>query len=504
MSSAPALGGSADICPVTPKGNSSSEATKNKSSISITPSSSSSSASSSSALRDEYGAMDSSGSSYVVDSLLLDSGETLREAMVRYKTFGKLNTIKDNVVVVCHALTGNASLDSWWGSLLGPGKAFDTEKYFVVCANVLGSCYGTCSPLSINPETGKPYGVDFPHVTIRDCVRLHGKMLREALNLDSVLCVVGGSMGGMQALEWSLLQPVKVNSIVVLSSGGRHSPWQIAVSELQRQAIVADPKWQCGRYDPESPPSNGLAVARQIAMVSYRTHSTYETKFGRRLQQEAHEAVLKKNKLRNSPTSSHRGSSKKNGGDGDGGHDGSNSSSNNNDESGNNNKNSRCGCMERKGEEFQVESYLHYQGQKFLKRKFDANCYVTLTQMMDSHDVARGRGEYLTTLNSISQPAMVIGISSDVLYPVSEQEELHKYLGNSEFHVIDSEEGHDGFLLEQSQIGPLIAQFMDRQSRNLKFSHFEKVQCSMQEEIELLKKQNSELLSQMSKLLNNS
>lgn len=202
-----------------------------------------------STMKDEYGKMDSSGETFTVDEFLLEGGDILRGAQVRYSSFGNLNEKKDNVLVVCHALTGNSRLDQWWGGLLGPGLPFDTDKYFIICANVLGSCYGSSGPTSINPDTGDMWGKQFPKVTIRDTVRIHMRMVSEYIGASHVACVVGGSMGGMQALEWALLGGSFVKSVVVIGCGASHTAWQIAISETQRQAIYADPKWRGGDID---------------------------------------------------------------------------------------------------------------------------------------------------------------------------------------------------------------------------------------------------------------
>lgn len=340
------------------------------------------------AMKDEYGAMDSSGETYTAPRFKLESGIELLDVHVRYNCFGQLNDKKDNVIVVCHALTGNSRLDQWWGSLLGNRLAFDTSKYLVVCANVLGSCYGTTGPNSIDPATGMKYGNAFPDVTIRDTVSLHMEMVRNSIGASSIECVVGGSMGGMQALEWTLIGKKYVKSAIVIGCGAHHTAWQIGISETQRQAIYADPNWNNGNIDINNPPSKGLAVARQIAMISYRTAKAYHNKFGREV-------------------------------DSSTGH-------------------------------FQTRKYLEYQGIKFLDR-FDSVTYVKLTEQMDSHDIGRDRGGIESALNSIDSRVMVMGIDSDILYPIYEQEQLSKHIKNSQFYVIKSNEGHDGFLLEQSQ-----------------------------------------------------
>ena len=340
--------------------------------------------------------MDSSGQVYIAKDFQLESGEVLPEAKACYNVFGRLNEQKDNLMVVCHALTGNARVDQWWGTLLGPGKALDTSKHMVVCANVLGSCYGSTGPTSINPATNKAYGISFPEVTIRDTVRLHMEMVKEALGAPSVLCVVGGSMGGMQALEWGLLGEDYVKNCVVIGCGAAHSAWQIGISETQRQAIYADPHWREGDIDPANPPVSGLAVARQIAMLSYRTAKGYASKFGREKDAEGR---------------------------------------------------------------WQVRKYLEYQGHKF-KDRFDAISYIKITEQMDTHDVGRGRGGLDAALGGMKPRVLVMGMDSDVLYPLEEQIELAAKIPRSTFQVIQSLDGHDGFLLEHEQVNASILQFL--------------------------------------------
>jgi len=265
--------------------------------------------------------------------------------------------------------------------------------------------------MSRDPATGQVYGPRFPHVTIRDTVRLHMRMLKEAVGVRSVASVVGGSMGGMQALEWAFLGlsgggsrgaeagesgESFVKSAVVIACGARHTAWQIGISETQRQAIYADPNWQGGAFDPAAPPVQGLAVARQIAMFSYRTSHGFENKFGRARAEDGR---------------------------------------------------------------YEVRRYLEYQGQKFLSR-FDALTYVRLTEKMDSHDVGRDRGGVDAALRSLRIPVLVIGIDSDVLYPLHEQEEMAGLIPMGELKVVQSRNGHDAFLLEQQQVGGAIAQFL--------------------------------------------
>jgi homoserine O-acetyltransferase/O-succinyltransferase len=378
-------------------------------------------------MKDEYGAMDDSGLTYIYDGdFVLENGQVLPNAQLRYQTYGKLNEQRDNVVVVCHALTGNASLHKWWGDLLGPHRAFCTEKYFIVCCNILGSCYGSTCPLSINPATNQPYGMDFPDVSVQDTVRIQLLMLQNHLKVNSIKCVIGGSFGGMQAVEFAVQAGSQqaeftdhrdgnpfLRSFVPIACGAQHTAWQIAISEVQRQAIYKDPNWKSGNH---MEARDGLEIARQLGMISYRTPKGYVEKFGRGKQQN------------DSPEY------------------GSNAAWN-------------------------VKSYLEYQGVKFLQR-FDPITYVKMTEQMDSHDVARGRGagsssgdgSIATTVESVLAqveiPGMVLGIDSDVLYPLSEQEYMAKALPNGCLKVIHSDDGHDGFLLEQEQVGNHIINFL--------------------------------------------
>lgn len=322
--------------------------------------------------------------------LPLDSGAVLTDVPIAYQSWGALNAHGDNAVIVCHALTGNTAADVWWGPLIGPGAALDTDRYFVVCLNVLGSPYGSASPVSVRPETGERYGPEFPVATIRDTVRAH-RLALEQLGVRRAAFALGGSMGGMQALEWAF-EGDFVEGVVPIAVGGRHSSWCIGFSEAQRQAIYADADWKEGRYDEQ--PRRGLAAARMIAMLSYRSRASFEDRFGR---------------------------SRQDGADG----------------------------------LYSVESYLRYQGEKLVDR-FDANCYIHLTKQMDTHDVAKGRGSYEEVLGSVEKPALVVGIDSDVLYPVEEQEELARLMPNARLDIISSVHGHDAFLIEFDQLAASI------------------------------------------------
>lgn len=325
---------------------------------------------------------------------ITESGETITEPVIAYSTWGKLNRHRNNAILVCHALTGNTAADEWFGGLFGKDKTLDPEKHFIVCPNALGSCYGTTGPNSINPETGKHYRIDFPKVSVRDMVRLHQRLLDD-LGVQGVELTIGGSLGGMQALEFAVMD-LRVRSAVLIGMGKAHSPWAVGISHTQRQAIYGDPNWKEGYYPEEKPPANGLALARMIAMNSYRSPSDFQTKFGRRFQ--------------------------------DG------------------------------GSEFEVESYLSYQGQKIVDR-FDAVSYVRLTQAMDTHDVARNRNSYKEILGGVRVPALVIGIDTDMLYPPSEQQELAELLPLGTYAEIKSKYGHDAFLIEFDQINEFVHNF---------------------------------------------
>jgi len=366
-------------------------------------------------MKDEYGEMTADGHSFIKKDFVLENKDVLPEAELRYQTYGHLNEAKDNVLVICHALTGNASLHAWWGGLLGENKAFDTSKYFVICCNILGSCYGSTNPQSIDPRTGTPYGMDFPDISVQDTAKLQLLMMKEELGISSIKAVIGGSFGGMQTMEFAVQAASSVGefhaedgspfvrSVVPIACGASHTAWQIGISEVQRQAIYADPNW---KTDPINA-TKGLEIARQLGMVSYRTPQGYRGKFGRQL------------RSADSPPY------------------GSNAS-------------------------WQVKSYLEYQGVKFIDR-FDPITYVKMTEQMDSHDISRNRGESVEeVLKKIEVPACVLGIDSDVLYPLSEQEEIAANMPNAELKIIHSEDGHDGFLLEQDQVAGHIIDFLNK------------------------------------------
>ena len=330
----------------------------------------------------------------------LEGGETLPQVTVAYRSWGRLNPAGDNAVLVCHALTGSADLTQWWPDLLGPGKALDPARDFIVCSNVLGSCYGSTGPASPDPHTGRRYGAGFPAVTVRDLVRVQAALL-DALGVKELALVVGGSLGGMQALEWAALHPERVRAAAAISVGPRQSPWCIALSEAQRQAIYADARWRDGGYDPADPPAAGLAAARMAAMVSYRHWDEFERRFGRE---------------------------------------------------------------QAEGGRFQVESWLRHHGEKFIAR-FDAASYVALTRIMDSHDLGRERGGLSRALAAIRVPLLVVGCTSDVLYTPDEQRELAWHVPGAELAWLESPHGHDAFLIETERLDGLLREFRARRRR---------------------------------------
>ncbi|MGC9503061.1 homoserine O-acetyltransferase MetX [Baaleninema sp.] len=331
----------------------------------------------------------------LTEPFALESGKLLLGVKVAYRTWGKLNARGDNAIHICHALTGSADADEWWGPLFGLGKAFDPERDFIVCSNVLGSCYGTTGPISTNPETGKPYGPEFPAITVRDMVRLQARLMKE-LGVQKLRMAVGGSLGGMQVLEWGKLYPDFVESIVSVAASGRHSAWCIGISEAQRQAIQSDPNWCGGWYAEDAPPRQGLAAARMMAMISYRAYGSFEKRFGRQVQDNGDYAVC---------------------------------------------------------------SYLKYQGKKLVDR-FDANTYLTLIDAMDRHDVSEGRWDYYEVLGSIAQPTLVVTIDSDLLYPPVEQQELAQFMPNAKLEWLYSPHGHDAFLIDMEALNGLIVKFV--------------------------------------------
>ncbi len=338
----------------------------------------------------------------VSESFTTELGGLLPSLRIAYRTWGRLNARKDNVILVCQALTGSADADAWWEGMFSGGGAFDDSADFIICTNVLGSCYGTTGPVSINPLIGRNYGPDFPLITIRDMVRVQ-RLLLAGLGIDKVKLAVGASLGGMQVLEWGCLYPEVVQALMPMGASGRHSSWCIGQSEAQRQAIFSDQHWNGGWYSEDYPPAKGLAAARMMAMCTYRSFENFQSRFGRSVQ------------------------------------------------------------TGKDGTIFKVESYLHHQGRKLVER-FDANSYITLTRAMDMHDLARGRGEYEEVLRSMKLPIEILSINSDILYPKEEQEELARLMPNSSILYLDEPYGHDAFLIDVATVSGMVRSFLDRLS----------------------------------------
>jgi homoserine O-acetyltransferase len=352
--------------------------------------------------------------------MVLEGGGILADLEVAYETWGTLDEAQSNAVLVCHALTGDSHAagraghghpsPGWWDDFIGPGKALDTDRWFVVCTNVLGGCQGTTGPASIDPATGRPFGGNFPIVTIRDMVRVQAR-LADHLGVGEWLAAVGGSMGGMQVLEWGIMFPDRVRSLVPIATAVAATAQQIAYGAVQRNAIALDPGFRGGDYydaEPGSGPHRGLAIARSLAQVTYRTDQVFTERFGRDVVDELDYSLWQR---------------------------------------------------------FDVEGYLDYHGQKLVKR-FDANTYLRLSKAMDLHDIARARGGTERALSRITVPTCTVSISSDALYYPYQQHELTRMLRargvDAVDATIDSEHGHDAFLLEADQVGGVLRDFLDR------------------------------------------
>ena len=348
----------------------------------------------------------------------LDSGIALADVTVAYETWGHLDADASNAVLLCHAWTGDShaagpagrghQAPGWWDETVGPGKPIDTDKYFVVCANVLGGCQGSTGPASTHPLDGQPYGSRFPVVTIRDMVRAQAR-LSGFLGVRRWLSVVGGSLGGMQALEWAVMYPRRIRSLVAVATCMQATAQQIAWGAIGRRAIRLDPKWQGGDYygaPPGEGPGEGLEIARMVAQVTFRSDNVFTDRFGREL---ADKATV-----------------------GD-----------------------TIGMWQR----FEVERYLEYHGRK-LAARFDTNSYLSISKAMDLHDVARGRGNLARAMSRVAAPTLAVGIWSDMLYPDYQQQQIHEMVAAngvpSEYLEIDSPHGHDAFLINGDQLaGPL-------------------------------------------------
>lgn len=352
----------------------------------------------------------------IKETIHLESGKELKNVQVAYETYGELNEQKDNAILLLHALTGDAHAafyhegddkPGWWDIMVGPGKAFDTDKHFVICSNILGGCKGTTGPSSLNPDTSKPYGLDFPVITIEDVVKVQ-KKLTDYLGVKK-LCVAGGSMGGMQAMEWAIQYPDMVTHCITIASTARLSAQGIAFNAVGRNAILSDPNWNNGNYYEAERPEKGLSIARMVGHITYLCEEAMHNKFGRRLQDkdvpDFHFDV-----------------------------------------------------------DFQVESYLAYQGQSFVDR-FDANSYLYITKAVDYFDIAQKYGSLEIAFAKTNAKYLIVSFSSDWLFPTEQSKEITNALVKNgkdvSFCEIDSPCGHDAFLLEHETQSKIIKSFLE-------------------------------------------
>jgi len=355
------------------------------------------------------------------DELVLASGQTLGPVTLAYETYGELNVAKDNAILVCHALSGDAHVagyhsadetaPGWWDVMIGPGRAFDTDKYFVICSNIIGGCKGSTGPASVNPRTGRPYALSFPVITVEDMVHTQAALV-DHLGIGELCAVVGGSMGGMQALQWAVSYSERVRLVLPIATTHCLSPQAIAFDEVGRQAIMADPDWMGGEYYAKAIPFRGLSIARMIGHITYLSDQSMHQKFGRKLQDKAeygYDFVT----------------------------------------------------------DFQVESYLHYKGDSFVKR-FDANSYLYITKAMDYFDLTRAYGSLRQAFSATKAKFLVVSFSSDWLFPSYQSREIVSALRQNGAEVIytdiETDYGHDAFLLEAEGLTKLVRGFLAGQA----------------------------------------
>ena len=349
------------------------------------------------------------------EELILESGEKLGSVTLAYETYGTLNVQKSNAILVLHALSGDAhaaglsktdDVLGWWNDLIGPGKGIDTNRYYVICSNVLGGCRGSTGPSSVNPKTGKPYGADFPLITIGDMVKAQTRLI-DHLGISKLLAVIGGSMGGMQVLQWMVAYPSRIQSAIPIATTLKHTPQQIAFNEVGRQAVMADPNWKRGNYYGEAVPAKGLAVARMIGHITYMSDASMAEKFGRRTRTEKEPFKF--------------------------------------------------------SADFEVEGYLHYRGDNFVKR-FDANSYLYITKALDLFNILNGH-RLVDVFHNLKAKVFVIAFKSDWLYPAYQAQEIVKACKlagvNASYCEISSTYGHDAFLLETVQETQIIQDFLE-------------------------------------------
>ncbi len=344
---------------------------------------------------------------YTINDLTLESGEKLSPVTLAYETYGTLNSAKTNAILICHALSGDAHVSGkggWWSNLVGEDKPIDTNKYFVICSNVVGGCRGSTGPSSVNPKSGQPYGLDFPLVSIVDFVNAQRSLI-DHLGINKLLAAVGGSMGGMQVLQWMTAYPERIHAAIPIATALKHSPQQIAFNEVGRQAITADPDWQDGNYYGKAAPAKGLAIARMIGHITYMSEASMERKFGRK---------------------------------------------------------TRNGGKSKFGADFEVEGYLRNRGNNFVGR-FDANSYLYITKAIDTFNLLKGNS-HSAVFSGLKAKVLVVSFKSDWLYTTAQSREIVKACKQSgvdaSYCELDAPYGHDSFLVETEQLGRLVGDFL--------------------------------------------
>src|SRR6185312_10688365 len=348
---------------------------------------------------------------------ITEHGDILRQVDLTYETWGTLNPSGDNAILIIHALTGDSHAAShgpddqpgWWEPLIGPGRAIDTDRYYAICPNNLGSCYGSTGPTSINPDTGEPFRLTFPMLTVRDLVAIQARLI-EQLGVLSLQAVIGGSLGGMQVLEWAAMYPERLRKAIPVATSGRFSAQGIAFNEIQRRVIMLDPAWNDGNYREDAAPSTGLAIARMVGVITYQSDELMAARFGRNPEA----------RYTNWPAFLQR---------------------------------------------YDVEGYLNYQGDKLAKR-FDPNSYLYLTRAMDSHDLGRDRGSYEDGIGCITAPTLMVAIRADILFPnylVREVTEIQQRLGrDARYAEIDSPNGPAAFLNDVAKLAYHVGEFLSQ------------------------------------------
>lgn len=365
---------------------------------------------------------------FTFDRLLLRSGKHLGLVTIAYETYGTLNEKKNNAILIVHALSGSAHAagynspedksPGWWDLYIGPGKPYDTDKYFIICSNIIGGCSGSTGPSSNNPETGKPYGLDFPMITVQDMVNAQWHLIKH-LGIQKLLSIAGGSLGGMQALKWSIIYPEMVNSVIIIASAASLSAQGIALNEVGRQAIMNDPNWHDGNYYDSKGPDAGLSLARMIGHITYLSEKHMHEKFGRRFKQEDLSVASFKHV-------------------------------------------------------FMVESYLHHQGNKFVDR-FDANSYLYITKAIDYFDLHKDYGTLHNAFAGVMSNFLVVSFTSDWLYPSSQSKEIVQALRangkNVMYTDIETDMGHDTFLLDYEPVKRTISNFIRKEFERASVEH---------------------------------